>query len=45
MIRKEGSSYVLRSKKTGKVLGKHPTKEAAIKQEVAIEISKHKRGK
>lgn len=42
-IKKEGSQYVLRSKKTGKVLGKHKTKAEAIKQEQAIEIAKHKK--
>ncbi len=45
MIKKRGDKYVLVSKKTGKVLGTHPTREAAVKQEQAIEISKHKKGK
>lgn len=42
MITKEGNQYVLRSKKTGRVLGKHPTRAAAMKQETAINISKEK---
>jgi hypothetical protein len=41
MIRKEGSKWVLRSKSTGKVLGRHPTRAAAVKQEQAIEIHKY----
>jgi hypothetical protein len=45
MIKQVGSSYHLISKKTGKILGKHRTKEEAIKQEEAIEISKHKMNK
>jgi hypothetical protein len=40
-IEKSGDGYDLVSKKTGKPLGYHPTKEAARKQEEAIEISKH----
>lgn len=43
IIRKQKGKYVLRSKKTGKVLGKHKTKKEAIAQEQAIEISKHKK--
>ena len=42
MISKEGNKYILRSKKTGKVLGKHISRAAAMKQEAAIEISKAK---
>jgi hypothetical protein len=45
MIEKKGSKYVLRSKKTGKVLGTHPTKEKALAQERAIQVAKHARGK
>lgn len=44
MISKRGKKWVLRSKKTGKVLGTHSSREGAIKQEQAIEIAKHKRG-
>ncbi len=44
-IRKEDGKYVLYSKKTGKVLGKHTTKADAVKQEQSIEISKKKQGK
>jgi hypothetical protein len=33
--------WCLISKKTGKVLGRHPSKVKAVKQEQAIEISKH----
>lgn len=40
MITKEGSKWVLRSKRTGRVLGKHPSRAAALRQESAINISK-----
>ena len=40
MISKRGKKWVLRSKKTGKVLGTHTTKKAAESQEAAINISK-----
>ena len=40
MIKKRGKKWVLVSKKSGKVLGTHPTKTAAEKQEAAINISK-----
>lgn len=39
MIKKEGNSFVLRSKKTGKKLGVHASKIEAIKQEMAIKYS------
>ncbi len=45
MIRKEGSQYVLRSKKTKKVLGKFRSKQAALKREKQIEYFKHKKAK
>jgi hypothetical protein len=45
VIEKQGGKYVLRSKTTGKVLGKHETKAAAQKQERAVQASKHRRGK
>ncbi len=45
VIEKQGGMYVLRSKTTGKVLGKHKTKAAAERQERAIQASKHARGK
>ncbi len=41
ILKKEGGEYVLYSHQ-GRVLGKHPSREAAVKQEQAIEISKHK---
>lgn len=40
MISKENGKYVLRSKSTGKVLGRHATRAGAMKQEAAINISK-----
>lgn len=43
MITKKGSKYVLKSKSTGRVLGTHDTKAQAVKQEQAINISKHKK--
>lgn len=42
-IRREGSLFVLRSKKTGKVLGKHETMAAARKQDIAITLSKRRK--
>ena len=45
VIEKQGGKYVLRSKTTGKVLGRHETKAAAQKQERAVQASKHRRGK
>jgi len=45
VIRKEGAKWVLRSSDGKKILGKHDSKGKAEKQEVAIQISKHKRGK
>ncbi len=41
MIVNRNGSYDLISR-TGKVLGSHPTRQKAIAQEVAIEISKRK---
>ena len=43
MIRKKGSKWVLKSRKTGKTLGTHSSKQGAIKQEQAIEIAKHRK--
>lgn len=40
-IVKRGDQWVLMNKAGTKVLGKHPSKEAALKQEQAIQISKH----
>jgi len=42
-IKKEGSKWVLRSKKTGKVLGRHKTKSGALRQERAIKASQKKK--
>jgi len=42
MIRKRGNKWVLVSKSTGKTLGTHPSRDAALAQERAIQISKHK---
>lgn len=42
-IVKRGSKWLLLSKKTGKVLGRHATREEAVKQEQAIEAAKHAR--
>lgn len=43
MIKKQGSQYVLKSKKTGKSLGKFPSKKAAEKRERQIQFFKHKK--
>ena len=40
MIKKRGKKWVLLSKESGRVLGTHPTKAGAEKQEAAINISK-----
>jgi len=40
MLKKCGKSWCLFSKSTGKLLGKHPTRANAMKQEVAISLSK-----
>jgi len=42
MIKKRGSKFVVTNKSGTKVLGTHPSKEAAAKQLAAIEISKAK---
>lgn len=44
VIRHEGDEWVLYTGDESRVLGRHPTKEKAVKQEQAIEISKHKKG-
>jgi hypothetical protein len=45
MIEKKGSKYILKAKSTGKLLGSHKTKEEALAQERAINISKAKKKK
>lgn len=40
VIQKSGSGYVLKSKKTGKVLGKHKTRAGAVRQDQAIHAAK-----
>jgi rubrerythrin len=40
IIKRQGNGFVLMSHK-GKVLGHHPSRESALKQERAIEIHKH----
>lgn len=45
MIKKERGKFVLRSKTTGAVLGTHDSREDAVKQEQAINISKLKRAR
>ncbi len=45
IIEKQGGQYVLKSKTTGRILGKHRTKAEAERQERAIQASKHRRGK
>ena len=43
MIKKEGSSFVVKDSSGQKVLGKHKTKKSAMKKLAAIEISKKRR--
>lgn len=40
MISREKGQYVLRSKETNKVLGKHKSRAEAERQEAAIRLSK-----
>jgi len=40
MIKKIGKKFILVSKSTGKVLGRHSSRAAAMRQEAAINISK-----
>lgn len=39
MIKKVGAHYELRTKNGKKLLGKHPSKESAERQEMAIQLS------
>lgn len=41
-VKHEGSKWVVYNKNTGKTYGSHDTKEHAVKQLVAIEISMRK---
>jgi hypothetical protein len=41
IIRKQGGSFALYSKKTGKVIATHKTREGALAQERAIQANKH----
>ncbi|NBO36754.1 hypothetical protein EBU91_04380 [bacterium] len=43
MIKKQGKSWLVTDSSGKKILGTHPTKEKAIKQLAAVEISKKKR--
>jgi hypothetical protein len=45
MIRKEGREYVLYTHNGSKILGRHKTKEEAVRQEQAIMIAKKQKGK
>jgi hypothetical protein len=45
MIKKMGNKWVLFNKAGTKKLGTHPSRAAAVAQEQAIEIAKHKRKK
>lgn len=40
MIRKTGKGYVLRSESGDKILGHHPSKASAVRQEIAIKLAK-----
>jgi hypothetical protein len=44
VIKKQGKKWVLMDKAGKKVLGRHDSKGAAVRQEQAIEIAKKKRG-
>lgn len=43
VIKKKGNYWYLYTKDGSKVLGKHETKKNAVKQEIAINISKGKK--
>jgi len=45
MIKREGNKYKLYTSDGSRVLGTHENKKSAIKQEQAIQISKHKKSK
>lgn len=45
VIKEEGGGFTLYTGDGTRVLGKHPTREKAMAQERAIQISKHLRGK
>jgi hypothetical protein len=45
VIEKVGNKHVLRSKKTGKVLGTHSSYKKALAQERAIQVAKKKKSK
>jgi hypothetical protein len=40
IVKHPSGGYVLKSKSTGKILGQHPTRAGAEKQERAIQASK-----
>jgi len=40
MIRKRGKKWALLSKSSGRVMGTHPTRAAAVRQERAVNLSK-----
>ena len=44
-IKKRGNEWVVTSKDGKKVLGRHKTRAAALKQLAAVEASKKRRGK
>lgn len=44
MIRKVGKKWVLYTKDGRRVLGRHSTREAAVRQERAVQAAKHARG-
>jgi hypothetical protein len=45
MIKKKGSGYEYRTKDGEKLLGKHKSKAAAMRQAAAVAISKKRKGK
>lgn len=44
MIKKQGNQYILYTSDGKRVLGRHPTREQALRQERAVQAAK-KRGK
>jgi hypothetical protein len=43
MIRKRGNQYVLYTRDGRRVLGRHPSREAALRQERAVKANKAKK--
>jgi len=45
VVRKRGKKFIVTSSRSGRVLGTHPTRKAALRQLGAVEASKSRRRK